>query len=65
MEGSVLGQIGALFKVGSVTGLTDRQLLDQFASGEDSSREAAFAALVARHGTMVLGDCRQIEKRQK
>jgi RNA polymerase sigma factor (sigma-70 family) len=36
---------------------TDRQLLDRFASGCD---ETAFAALVARHGPMVLGVCRRV-----
>src|SRR6516164_5309981 len=34
---------------------TDRQLLDDFAARRD---EAAFAALVARHGPMVLRVCR-------
>jgi RNA polymerase sigma factor (sigma-70 family) len=36
---------------------TDRQLLDDFAGGRD---EAAFAALVARHGAMVLRVCRRV-----
>src|SRR5262245_18075925 len=35
---------------------TDRQLLDDFASG----REGAFADLVARHGAMVLRVCRRV-----
>src|SRR5687767_4510472 len=36
---------------------TDRELLDRFAAGRE---EAAFAALVGRHGPMVLGVCRRI-----
>src|SRR5262249_12099560 len=32
----------------------------RFASGRDEGGEAAFAALVARHGPMVLGVCRQL-----
>src|SRR5947209_11961467 len=36
---------------------TDRQLLDDFTAGGD---EAAFAALVARHGPMVLRVCRRV-----
>jgi RNA polymerase sigma factor (sigma-70 family) len=53
-------QLGALFEGGSTAGLSDRQLLERFASGRDEAGEAAFAALVARHGPMVLGVCRQL-----
>jgi RNA polymerase sigma factor (sigma-70 family) len=42
---------------GSVAGLSDGQLLDRFVSRRD---EAAFAALVERHGPMVLGVCRGV-----
>src|SRR5262249_48779296 len=38
-------------------GLTDRQLLEHFAG---QGEEAAFAALVERHGPMVLGVCRRL-----
>jgi len=37
-------------------GWTDRQLLEKFRSGE-ADAEAAFRALVQRHGTMVLHVC--------
>jgi RNA polymerase sigma factor (sigma-70 family) len=57
---SLVRQLGSLFEVGSAAGLSDRQLLERFATGGDEAREAAFAALVARHGPMVLGICCQI-----
>jgi RNA polymerase sigma factor (sigma-70 family) len=50
-------QLGSLFEDGSLAGLSDRQLLERFVGRRD---EAAFAALVARHGPMVLGVCRQL-----
>jgi len=56
---SLVRQIGSLFEGGSVSGLSDRQLLERFAR-RDPAGEAAFAALVARHGPMVLGVCRQL-----
>jgi RNA polymerase sigma factor (sigma-70 family) len=58
---SVVRQIGTLFEGGSATGLSDRQLLERYAAvGRDAVGEAAFAALVGRHGPMVLGVCRQL-----
>ena len=59
--GSVVPQLEALFEQGSAAGLSDRQLLERFNAGRrDPAGEAAFAALVGRHGPMVLGICRQI-----
>jgi RNA polymerase sigma factor (sigma-70 family) len=61
MTTSVIRQIESLFGGGSVAGLTDRQLIERFVAGRDPlAAEAAFAALVARHGPMVLGVCRQL-----
>ncbi len=57
---SVVRQIGSLFDGGSVAGLTDRQLIERFNDRRDAIGEAAFAALVARHGAMVLHVCRQL-----
>src|SRR5262245_19679297 len=37
--------------------LTDRELLERFADGRD---ERSFAAIVRRHGPMVLGACRRV-----
>jgi RNA polymerase sigma factor (sigma-70 family) len=55
--GSVLGNLHRLFHQGTVAGLAEGKLLEQFIADRD---EAAFAALVARHGPMVLGVCRRI-----
>src|SRR5262245_35708885 len=40
---------------------TDRELLDRFAGGGD---QAAFAALVRRHGPAVLATCRRVLRDQ-
>jgi RNA polymerase sigma factor (sigma-70 family) len=55
--GSVLRQIQRLYSDGSSTGLSDTQLLNRFATRRD---EAAFAAILARHGPMVLAVCWRI-----
>ncbi len=61
MAGAQLGaafrQIQRLFSEGSSTGLSDTQLLNRFATCRD---EAAFAAILARHGPMVLAVCRGV-----
>ncbi len=59
-RGSVLRPIRTLFGAGTVGGMTDGQLLEQFLSGRDESAEAAFAALVGLHGSMVWQVCRGI-----
>ncbi len=46
-----------LFEVGTVAGLTDGQLLDRFVTGRD---QAAFTALVERHGPMVHRVCSEV-----
>jgi RNA polymerase sigma factor (sigma-70 family) len=46
-----------LFGVGTIAGLTDVQLLRLFTENRDEGAQAAFAALVARHGPMVLRVC--------
>ena len=53
----VLQHIRKLASVHPIEGRTDLQLLQQFASAGD---QAAFAALLQRHGGMVLGVCRQV-----
>ncbi len=59
-SGSLVRQLGSLFESGSVAGWSDRQLIDRFLARRDTAGEAAFAALVARHGPMVLDVCRQL-----
>ncbi|MDR3637749.1 MAG: sigma-70 family RNA polymerase sigma factor, partial [Isosphaeraceae bacterium] len=49
----------ALFAAGTVAGLNDDELLRRFAARRDAVAEVAFAALVARHGPMVLAVCRR------
>jgi RNA polymerase sigma factor (sigma-70 family) len=57
---AVLSPLRALLESGSMAGMTDGQLLERFATNADASAEMAFAALLARHGPMVLGVCRQL-----
>ena len=57
--GAALRQINRLWADGAITGFSDAQLLERFVSGHDA---AAFEALVARHGPMVLSVCRGILK---
>ena len=55
--GAALRQIQRVFGEGTLSGLSDSQLLEKFLDGRD---EAAFTALVERHGTMVLETCRAV-----
>ncbi len=58
-SGIALGQIRRLFDEGTLTGLTDAQILERFVARRD---EGAFAILVERHGPMVLAVCRGVLK---
>ena len=53
-DGAVGRQLRTLFNVGAIRDLTDGQLLERFATGRGEGAELAFAALVERHGPMVL-----------
>jgi RNA polymerase sigma factor (sigma-70 family) len=57
---AVARMIQTLFRVGTVGGLTDGQLLERVATRRDAAAEAAFEALVQRHGPMVWGVCRRV-----
>ncbi|MGE3819102.1 MAG: sigma-70 family RNA polymerase sigma factor [Isosphaeraceae bacterium] len=53
------GALEALFRFGTASGLSDGQLLERFAERHDEAAEAAFAALIERHGAMVWRVCSQ------
>jgi RNA polymerase sigma factor (sigma-70 family) len=60
----VLGNLRVLYRVGSLVGLTDGQLLERFRSassaGDLDAAEAALTALVERHAAMVWGVSRSL-----
>jgi RNA polymerase sigma factor (sigma-70 family) len=56
----VRNQLNTLALVGVVGNLSDAQLLGRFLSTRDGTAQAAFTALVGRHGPMVLSVCRQV-----
>src|SRR5262249_39459261 len=58
--GAVGRQLEVLWASGTLTGLSDAQLLNRFAEARDATGESAFRELIHRHGPMVLGVCRQI-----
>ncbi|APW61336.1 efflux RND transporter periplasmic adaptor subunit [Paludisphaera borealis] len=60
LKGLYRGQVRTLFDAGTVTGLTDGQLLERFATRRGEASELAFTALVERHGPMVLRACRGV-----
>jgi RNA polymerase sigma factor (sigma-70 family) len=51
-----------LFGAGTLAGLTDGELLERFAMHRADDGEVAFAALLDRHGPMVLGVCGSLLK---
>ena len=53
-----LRDMNTLFDAGTAGGLSDRQLLERFTGGREAAGEAAFEALVLRHGPMVMRVCR-------
>ena len=56
----VIRHLNTLFHCGTVGQLSDAELLERFIASRDQGAEAAFAALVDRHGAMVLGVCRRV-----
>jgi RNA polymerase sigma factor (sigma-70 family) len=60
MTGTLQRDMGALFDAGSMTGLTDRDLIERFSGPRTAAAAAAFEVLVTRHGPMVLRVCRNV-----
>ena len=58
--GTYQKDLRTLFGEGTSSVLSDRQLMERFLARGDAGAEAAFAALVARHGAMVWGVCRRV-----
>ena len=58
--GTALRHIHVLFNMGMIGGMTDGQLLERFTSCDQETAELAFAALVERHGPMVLRVCQSV-----
>jgi RNA polymerase sigma factor (sigma-70 family) len=56
----VPNHLGAILRFGTVGDLSDSQLLQQFLNGRDGADQAAFEALVSRHGPMVFSVCRRV-----
>jgi RNA polymerase sigma factor (sigma-70 family) len=56
----VLRHLSTLFHCGAAGQLSDAELLERIVTGGAEEAEAAFAALVERHGAMVLGVCRRV-----
>jgi RNA polymerase sigma factor (sigma-70 family) len=56
----IVRNLRTLYQFGVAGSLSDEQLLDQFLARRDEAAEEAFAELVQRHGSMVLGVCRRI-----
>jgi RNA polymerase sigma factor (sigma-70 family) len=57
---SVGEQLEVLWTSGTLTGMTDAQLVGRFAGVRDATSESVFRELMHRHGPMVMGVCRQI-----
>src|SRR4051812_31814243 len=59
-DGPALRQLRTLFDEGTLAAVTDGQLLERFVTRSSEAAEAAFEALVERHGPMILRVCREV-----
>ena len=55
--GTAAALVATLCVEGSLTGMSDEQLLERFVSHKGETAELVFSALVQRHGPMVLSVC--------
>ena len=63
-KASLVGhQLEVLWTSGTLTGMSDAQLLGRFAGVRDATAESSFRELMHRHGPMVMGVCRQVLRR--
>ncbi|QDV36052.1 sigma-70 family RNA polymerase sigma factor [Tautonia plasticadhaerens] len=58
--GATLRHLRSIFEGGSLAGLADGELIDRFLDGDRPRADAAFSALVDRHGPMVHRVCRGV-----
>jgi RNA polymerase sigma factor (sigma-70 family) len=61
---TILKHFRTLMTDGSVTGMSDAELLGRFVTRQGEIAGVAFAAIVARHGPMVWGACRPLLSNQ-
>ncbi len=59
-QGAALRQLRTLLDRGAVGQLSDAELIERFLSDRDTNADAAFAALVERHGPAVFRVCRSV-----
>ncbi len=57
--GAAIQDLGGLFHDGGLSGLDDRALIERFLTGEGDHADRAFAAIVSRHGAIVLAAARR------
>ncbi len=60
LSGRFMREFHLLLGGGATAGMTDQELLERFRARRDEAAEAAFTALVHRHGPMVRDVCRRL-----
>jgi RNA polymerase sigma factor (sigma-70 family) len=59
-QGAAFRCVQTLFNLGTIGDLTDGQLLERFTARDTQAAELAFAALIERHGAMVMRVCQTV-----
>jgi RNA polymerase sigma factor (sigma-70 family) len=57
---AAIRRLDSLFRVGSLAGLSDKELLDRLIATDRVIASTAFESLIRRHGPMVLAACRGV-----